>query len=169
MHTKGPKEDPLIDMGYEVRDVDYKILQRALIFFFVFTFAMFGSGWIIYRVMNPVFGDAYKSQKNNLIIPKSPNPVLQDNLTNMTDIMTIRKAETAQLTSTGWTDDTHTHVHIPIEKAIGLLVQRGLPEIGGNTPAVSKGNTTDEKKAPSASIAPPVSELPKSAAPVKAH
>jgi hypothetical protein len=157
MHTKGPKEDPLVDMGYEIRDVDYPMLRKATIYFFVFAFAMFFIGWYIFKWMNPVFAPGFQANTIGKI-PGKPIPLLQDNETNVTDIMALRQAETARLTSTGWADDAHTKVHIPIEKAIDLLVKEGLPVVGANTPAVSKGNTTGERKTTTPEMAPPVSE-----------
>jgi len=147
MHTKGPKEDPLVDLGYETRDIDIQTIKKAVIAFFAFATVMFVVGAWIYANMNTAFKPEFIAEKDNLRIPKSPNPLLEDNTSNTTDIMAVRQHETAVLTSTGWADDKHTFAHIPIEKAIDLLVERGLPKTGAVIPAVSKGNTTDEKKA----------------------
>ena len=146
MHTKGPKEDPLIDLGYEPRDINIKAIHKALFWFFTFATVMFIVGAWIYANINPAFSPKVIAQKEDLIIPKAPNPLLQTNVTNITDIMHLRQHETEVLTGTGWRDETHSAVHIPIDRAIDILAERGLPVTGADVPAVSKGNTTDERK-----------------------
>lgn len=146
MHTKGPKEDPLLDLGYEVRDIDTKTIEKAVMWFFGFATLMFIVGAWVYANINPAFSPKYQAEKEHLVIPPPPNPLLQTNSTNVTDIMHLRQHETAVLTSTGYTDASHAFAHIPIDRAIDILAQRGLPVVGSNTPAVSKGNTTDERK-----------------------
>jgi hypothetical protein len=153
MHTKEPKEDPLVDLGYESRDIDVKTIEKAVMWFFTFATVMFIVGAWIYANLNPSFSPKYQAQKEDLRIPKPPNPLLQDNVSNFTDIAHLRQHETVVLEGTGYTDATKTVVHIPIDRAIDILAKRGLPQTGASVPAVSKGNTTDEKK-PSTQGAP---------------
>ncbi len=164
MHTKGPKEDPLVDMGYEIRDINIATIKKAVIAFFAFATIMFIVGAWIYANMNTAFKPSVLAQKENLRIPKYPAPLLQDNASNFTDIMKLRQNETAKLTSTGWNDASHTSVHIPIEQAIDILAERGLPKTGATVPAVSKGNTTDEKKSTPPGAASPLNDVTKPAA-----
>jgi hypothetical protein len=146
MHTKGPKEDPLIDMGYETRDIDIPTIRKAVIYFFVFATVMFGTGGLIYWKMNPNFDPKIAAQPEDLRIPKSPAPLLQDNVSNFTDIMKLRQHETAMLNSTAYADASHSYLRIPIDNAIDIIAEKGVPKTGASVPAVSKGNTTDEKK-----------------------
>lgn len=146
MHTDHKREDPLVDMGYETRDIDIPSLAKALAGFFVFAIVSFTIGWFIYRAMNPrPFNPPIKPAFARKL-PQAPNPLLQSNMTAKTDIEDLRQAETAQLTTTGPNINDATKTHIPIDRAIQLLVDRGLPNITSNDPAVSKGNTTDGKK-----------------------
>jgi hypothetical protein len=47
----------------------------------------------------------------------------------------LRAAEEADLDSYGWIDRNSGTVHIPIDRAMQLLLQRGLPDVGaGQTP-----------------------------------
>ena len=154
MHTNQPKEEPSVELGYESRDIDIRSIHKAVFFFFVFATVMFITGALIYANLSPAFSPSYVKAKQDLRIPKPPNPLLQDNVSNFTDIMKLRQNETKILTTTGWTDDTHTAVHIPIERAIQLLADRGLPKTGADVPAVTKGNTTDEKKEAAPSTTP---------------
>ena len=54
-----------------------------------------------------------------------PEPRLQ--VTEQADLKQTRKAEDAILTSYGWVDRPAGIVRIPIDRAIELLAQRGLP------------------------------------------
>ena len=43
------------------------------------------------------------------------------------DMQKLRESEESQLASYGWIDREHSVVHIPIDRAIELLAERGLP------------------------------------------
>jgi hypothetical protein len=60
------------------------------------------------------------------LIPRQPPPprVLDDVPEYYTD---LRRADEATLNSYGWVDRAHGIVHIPIERAKDILLQRGLP------------------------------------------
>ncbi len=55
------------------------------------------------------------------------------------DLREFREAETKQLESYGWVDKTNGVVKIPIERAMDLIAQRGLP----TKPAGSKPSRID--------------------------
>lgn len=61
-----------------------------------------------------------------------PEPRLQD--TPVLDLKAMRDAEDKILTSYGWVDKSKGVVRIPIDKAIDLLAQRGLPARPQNGP-----------------------------------
>jgi hypothetical protein len=54
-----------------------------------------------------------------------PQPRLQS--APVQDLKEIRAAEDKVLNSYGWIDQAHGIVHVPIDKAIDLLAQKGLP------------------------------------------
>ena len=60
--------------------------------------------------------------------PNFPEPRLQ--VTPREDLETFRAREEAELNSYGWIDKTAGIVRLPIERAMDLLVERGVP-IGG--------------------------------------
>jgi len=74
-----------------------------------------------------------------------PDPRLEIDERNQFDDERLR--EEKSLYSYGWVDEKAETVHIPIERAMDLLVQRGLPvrpqntasQAATGTPAVSKG------------------------------
>jgi len=55
-----------------------------------------------------------------------PDPRLETD--ERTQLNRIRIAEEQKLNSYGWVDETTGTVHIPIERAMELLAQRGLPQ-----------------------------------------
>jgi hypothetical protein len=48
------------------------------------------------------------------------------------DLEQTRIREEAQLNSYGWIDGNSSQVHIPIDRAMELIIARGLPDIGAN-------------------------------------
>jgi hypothetical protein len=62
-----------------------------------------------------------------------PKPRLQ--IKGAVDLAKLRAAEKADLDSYGWIDRNSGIVRIPIDRAIQLLLERGLPDVGaGQTP-----------------------------------
>ena len=55
----------------------------------------------------------------------APGPRLQAN--PVTDIDALRAAEEKRLTGFGWVDQPQGIIHIPIEDAIDIVAERGLP------------------------------------------
>lgn len=64
-----------------------------------------------------------------------PEPRLLEN--EPQNLQETRAAEDQILTGYFWADQQHTHVKIPIDRAIDLLVQRGLPSRPQNGPRTS--------------------------------
>jgi hypothetical protein len=73
----------------------------------------------------------------------APEPRLQTNPT--TDLEKFRIEEEAKLNSYGWIDRQHAVARIPIERAIDLIAQRGLPTRGANTEN-SSGKTPEQMR-----------------------
>ena len=67
-------------------------------------------------------------------LPMPPAPRLQ--VRPKTDLERLRTYEHGRLETYGWTDRERQIVHIPIERAMGLLANKGLPG-WGESPAVS--------------------------------
>lgn len=67
------------------------------------------------------------------MLERFPPPHLQMNPRD--DLLALRAHEAKQLSSYGWLDRTNGVVRIPVERAMELILQRGLPTRGSNTPA----------------------------------
>jgi len=141
MHTE-KREDPLVELGYEVRDLNTVAIRNASIGFFVFAIASAAIGFACYRIMNPTVFEPRPATHH--VVPAPPNPLIQSNMAAKTDIMDIRQHETAELTAPiGWADESKTHLHIPIDRAIDIIATKGAPATGAEVPAISKGHTPD--------------------------
>jgi len=155
MHTNEPKEDPLVELGYDHRDVNYKSLTKSIIIFLVFGFLTTIVGAIIYTNRFFVFQIPEPKPGIDAVLPRatppSGTPFVQDNVASKTDIMTLRQGETKRLTGTGYTDDTHEYAYIPIEKAMEMVTERGVAGSG-------KGVADKFKLTPEEAMAkPPIS------------
>jgi hypothetical protein len=132
MRTEHSQEDPLVELGYETRDADLKVLGKASAFFFGFIFFSFIIGFGIFWWLNP---DARNEKAAGPPFakygPPSPSPLLQTNITAKTDIKQLRMAETTALTTSAVIDRQKGIYRIPIDRAIDLIAQRGLPERPG--------------------------------------
>jgi hypothetical protein len=132
MHTSDPKgRGP----GHETRDVRIKAVAWLGVSIFVVT-ALTAS------LMVWLFG-AFESREArrqrppvSLMRPEGPQlpplPRLQGQPTK--DLAEMRREEDAQLASYGWIDPSAGVVRLPIERAMELVLQRGLPARAEITP-----------------------------------
>jgi len=68
----------------------------------------------------------------NELLARFPKPNLQIN--PQADLLALRARETSELESYGWMDRKAGRVRIPIDRAMDLLVLRGLPTRDRNQP-----------------------------------
>lgn len=125
MHTDN-RTDPLVELGYEQRDLHPKNIFKVTVIFFLFAFFSYGAGWAILHFGYGYFKDP--TGVNDLMstkIPKSPNPVLQTNVSTKTDMYDLRRAEKEELTTSGPSTHVKGATRIPIEQAIKLSAERG--------------------------------------------
>jgi hypothetical protein len=71
----------------------------------------------------------------------APGPQLELKL----DYRQFERGDAAQLESYGWIDREQRIVHIPIERAMQLLVERGLPEPTGPTTSDQPTSASEAK------------------------
>lgn len=131
MHTD-ERTDPLVELGYEQRDLHTKNIFKVSMFFFGFAFFSYIAGWAILHYGYDYFKDPtgvndLKSAK----IPAAPNPILQTNVTAKTDMSDLRKHEKEVLTTAGESEFVKGAQRLPIEQAIKLSAERGAKLSGG--------------------------------------
>lgn len=111
---------------HETREMDIRPIV-------MFGAALVGSTAVILLLMAWLFG-YFAAREARLDVPPSPlaetrqpppEPRLQ--IAPATDLEEIRAAEDAALNSYGWVDRKTGIVRIPIDRAITLLAQQGLP------------------------------------------
>ncbi len=121
--------------GYERKDVDVPAL-------FTIAFLLLLSGIAIFIVVTLMMHyfkarePAVTSGRPNLPAPhvkQFPQPRLE--VRPGASLAELRAAEDADLNSYGWIDRNEGTVRIPIDRAMQLLLDRGLPDVGaGKTP-----------------------------------
>ena len=120
---------------HERKDVDVpSLLTIAVLLFFscVIIFLVVWGMMHYFKLHEP----ARTAGQANLPVTTSeefPNPRLQ--IKGAVDLANLRAAEEADLDSYGWVDRNSGTVRVPIDRAMQLLLERGLPDVGaGQTP-----------------------------------
>ena len=121
-----------IEPGYETRDINV----RVVIWFAVI---LVGSAVVIHVALAGI----YQLLKHRYPSPEPPSrisfhpsnsaPEPQLQVDPRADFANFEAEENARLNSYGWIDRAHGVIHIPIERAMELVAQRGLPMRGPGT------------------------------------
>jgi hypothetical protein len=109
---------PKLRWSYEHKDVDPRIhgyLALGLTGFLIVSAAM----------LLAVFPHSI-TRHTPLDQPPSPAPQLQVDPAG--DLARFRATENERLTTYGWTDDSHSHVHIPIDEAMKRVAVTGIAD-----------------------------------------
>jgi hypothetical protein len=112
----------------------------------LFSIGLFASGLVLMiAVVLPLLGWMFWSMEaaaKRAELPQSPfsepptfrGPKLQEQPSS--DLVSLRRAEDQRLTTYGWIDRQQKIVRIPIELAMQILAERGLPEPAGTAEPV---------------------------------
>jgi len=121
--------------GYERKDVDVTALFTIAFLLLLSCIAIF----IVVALMMRYFKahePAVTAGQANIPATRTkefPQPRLE--VRPGASLAELRTAEDADLSSYGWIDRNTGTVHIPIDRAMQLLLDRGLPDVGvGKTP-----------------------------------
>ncbi|HZP80468.1 MAG TPA: hypothetical protein VFB21_02405 [Chthonomonadaceae bacterium] len=126
-HSRPPRQGP----GFEMRDVALDVLIKWGIALFVFVGLSSAAAWVAYKVFAPEDPKAARLASLPFSEKRPPEPRLQSD--PKIDIQKFREEEDKALHSYGWVDKNAGIVKIPIERAMTLLEQRGLPTPPANT------------------------------------
>lgn len=121
----GPPDPQDVSLGFETSDINLGGVVRALIGLGVFTAIVFGvvSGFQAFLTgelgsFTPIVANA----------PRNPVPeIIESRAATGVEYRELRALEEEQLSTYGWVDEGAGVTHIPIERAMELLVERGLP------------------------------------------
>ena len=112
--------------AHEERDVNVRRLTLAtlgLAVLLVGTLALIG--WLFMAFE----GEEQRSEGASALVetqPEPPEPRLQ--ASPVQDLQAMQRADAEKLHSYGWVDESAGIARIPIDRAIDLLAQRGLPD-----------------------------------------
>lgn len=121
--------------GHEHTDINPKVGYQFAVWL---TVAMLISAGIVYGTMR-LIGSQVNSARDaeaqyplaSKDTPEPPAPRLQTQ--PFKDVYLLKQAERERLSSYGWVEKAQGTVHIPIEEAMRLTIERGLPvRPGGN-------------------------------------
>lgn len=143
MNESGRKEQPA--RGYETRDAN---VRNLLIFgaglCALVVLGLVGSMAVLrYFVAHQGLGPPVSPFANSRTLP--PEPRLQ--VAAPRDLKQYKEEQDKLLNSYGWVDQQNGIVRIPIDEAMNLLIQRGLP-VRGAAPAKKPGVAPATKPAP---------------------
>ena len=145
--------DPHPQVGHETRDISVTLVTW-------FSVGLIISGIAIYLAIAGLY--RHFARQTSSLEPASrialktpmvvPTPQLQIN--PALDFEQFRAAEDAQLNSYGWVDKKAGVIRIPIERAMDLIAERGLPTRGPGTQN-SSGKTSVQMQQEKASATKP--------------
>ena len=145
---EGRPEDLLQELGYETADIKYKQFAVYGVYFFGFFFACILLGFVAMYLMSPtkLTGPRMGDYVPKTTMPLSA-PLLQSNITARTDIMSLRRKESAILDTSGVVDQAHGVYRIPVDTAIDDIAresdsQRAAMGLPPATAPVTASNTT---------------------------
>lgn len=131
-HSADAEYLPTPGSNYEHTDADTRSIVRFgvwLVVMAIVTHLLLAGGYIGLKAWRTERGEPRYPLAVGQQQPMPPAPVLQaDPARDMTD---FRARDEATLESYGWVDKTAGTVHIPIDEAIRLTLERGLPSRPG--------------------------------------
>lgn len=115
-------------VGHETRDISTRVVVIFAVSLVVGAVLVHFLIWILYVFYGSLQAKAYPRQYPMAQVgapPLPPAPRLQTQPRE--DLKNMRSAEDRFLHSYGWVDPSGGTVHIPIERAMQLLLEQGLP------------------------------------------
>jgi hypothetical protein len=117
-------ETSLSDGRFEASDVSPKTMLRWGIALLVFMVASMATVLVYYAVLGgPLTGRAPKNVAEKRL---APWPRLQAN--PVKDLADFEREQARQASGYAWVDPTRGLVRIPVDRAIEIVVERGLPD-----------------------------------------
>jgi len=130
-----------IEEGYEKGGENVRAILKIGVGIIFIAAAMYLSLWVVFRYFNnSELREGKLREPAPLVSLREkipPGPRIQ--AAPEWDLIELRKEEDKELNSYGWVDKNAGIVRIPIDKAIDLLVEKGLP-------ARQQGGESEEKR-----------------------
>ncbi len=128
--------------GYEKRDVN----TRGILYFVLALFLLLVASFLSMRSLFGYFsatqplGPAASPFTNSRALPPEPRLQVQP----VEDLNHVRQGQEELLNTYGWVDRASGKVRIPIDRAMDLVIERGLPA-RQNAPQPEAGSKEEEK------------------------
>lgn len=135
-----PPPEPQRHVGHETTDVSpFSIGLFALGLVLMIALLLPLLAWMFWRL------EAHAQRADpppNPLASDQPPPAPRLQVDPAADLARLRRAEQHTLSSYGWIDQEQRVVRIPVDRAIEILAQRGLPEPKGPSHAVNPKEST---------------------------
>ncbi len=142
-HPDKPEVDInyLKKLGYEPRDIDLMMIVRATIFLFgFFGVTALVTVWVFWLFVNQDVKSESGAPKIARKMPPPDYPMLQERPIwgdPHMDIQKFRMEEDERVNTPAWRDKQKGIVRIPVDRAIDIVLEKGLP--ARPAPGVSSG------------------------------
>jgi hypothetical protein len=125
METKSGAPQGGRQEGYERTDADVRsLLKFAFALFVILVAVIFSMKWMFfYFAKSQQLGPPASPFENARVLPPQPRLQVQPHL----DLQAYCEDQLRQLESYGWVDPQNEVVRIPVDRAMDLVLQRGLP------------------------------------------
>lgn len=114
--------------GYEKQDVGFRFAMLFIVGIILLTVASMIFLLVIYPVLTPEGARARREtvQEVQRRLPPPPNPILQAN--PAVDMQRFREQEERKVSTYGWVDERRGIVRVPVERAMEMVAEKGLPQ-----------------------------------------
>jgi hypothetical protein len=140
MHEIDDNTPPNVDLGHEERDISTRVVVIFGISLVVGAALVFVAIWLVYLFLGAQADRVYATREYPLAPvgappPQPPAPRLQTKPRE--ELKALRAAEDLRLSGYGWVNPSAGVAYIPIERAMQLTLEQGLParaDAGAFTP-----------------------------------
>ena len=142
-HNHTHDEPPPPGAKHELRDISTRVVVVFAISLVIAAVVIHVGVWLLYRYWGNAQARTDPRQYPMAEVgapPLPPTPRLQTN--PIEDMKNLRAEEERHLRSYGWVDPARGAVHIPIDRAMQLLLERGLPARQQQAPGPGMPNET---------------------------
>lgn len=112
--------------GYEKGDVGFRFAMLFIVGIIAFTVLTMLVLFFVYPVLTPEGARARRETVQEVQRRLPPGPVLQAN--PAVDMQRFREQEHRKVSTYGWVDERRGIVRVPVDRAMEMVAQRGLPQ-----------------------------------------
>lgn len=126
------KDDPEVlseieELGYDPRDVDVdKTPMHAAYLYGFVLFSIFLAWFVMWMLDSSQVSTVEPTEVVRDHMPEESFPLIQSNITAKKDIEDLRALEHVMTDTAGWVDKEAGVARIPVETAIGLMLEEGF-------------------------------------------